>query len=221
MLKDGLPEEPESLDDLLEKRRREEARRLDLDDPEHLPLVRLLGNRTGLSPLPEKRRRLFRAHLARVVDAAFGTPPTSPNAPSSPEPSLATARLFGAACATCQGRCCQAGKDHAFVDEETIQRYRRAHPEASAEQVIEAYLGYLGEQSYDRGCVFQGPRGCTLPRPMRASICNDFFCTPLLEIGARDERKAPRHALVAALHGERLLRLRLVDGSPQTDSRAV
>lgn len=221
MNKEGLPEEPEALDESLERRRREGARDLGLDDASALPLVRLLGNRTGLSKLPEKRRRRFREHLVRVVEEAFGAPPpSSPRAPSD-EPSPEVAPLLEGACATCRGRCCQAGREHAFVDRETIQRFRGANPEASAEEVVLTYLAHLGEETYDRACVFQGALGCTLPRSMRAGICNSFFCTPLLELQKAAERMPIRHALVAALHGERLVRLQIVGGSPQAGSRAV
>ena len=177
-----------------------------------LPLVTLPANRTRVRPLAERRKERFRAHLVRVINEAFAIASTHPSASAAAEDG--TSPLLAEACATCRGRCCHAGGDHAFVDVATIQAYRRAHPEASREEIASAYLTRLAETSYDGGCVFQAEDGCRLPRTMRAHICNAFLCTPLQELRAI-EASRPAAVLMAAQHGDRVIRLALVEsGSP-------
>lgn len=201
-------------DGSLEARRAELAQKLGLPAAESLPLITLPANRTLVRPLAERRKERFRAHLARVIDEAF----TSPLSSAPPRTSVddGTSPLLGEACATCRGRCCHAGGEHAFLDVATIQAYRRAHPDATREDIAAAYSSRLAEEVYDRGCVFQAADGCRLPRTMRADICNSFLCTPLHELRAI-EASRPAHVLLAAQHGDRLVRSALIgNGSPPT-----
>ena len=194
----------------VQTRRAELARKLGLASPEALPLVSLPANRTRVRALPEHRRERFRAHLSRVVEEAFtGTPSVDIEVARDRD---GTSPLLGEACATCRGRCCHAGGDHAFLDVATVHAYLRAHPQASREEVMNAYLSRLADTTYGRGCVFQAEDGCRLPRTMRAGICNAFLCTPLQDLRALEASK-PAHVLLVAEHGERLVRLALVETS--------
>lgn len=183
------------------------------------------ANRTRVVELPPHRERRFREHLERVVAEAFalreaGTlPAPSPIAERGPEPGTDASRLLAAACATCRGKCCKQGGDRAFIDVPTIARYLAAHPEAAAAEVLAAYLAPLGGKTYERACVFQGERGCRLPREMRARICNEFSCDgleDLLELLA--DRGEPR-AIAAAVHDERVMRVAVlgVEGAIEVD----
>lgn len=191
----------------IEEHRAAKAKELGLSSPEALPLVLLPANRASLRALHERRKKRFRAHLVRVVEEAFGTPVLPLAAPAD----LGDSPWIQQACAVCRGRCCHAGADHAFLDVPTIHRYRRAHPEASPEEVIEAYRSRLGEEALENGCVFQGEKGCRLPRSMRAAICNGFLCSPLESF--RDPGAKKPQTLAVAMHGERLVRLAVIADS--------
>lgn len=194
----------------IEEHRAAKAKELGLASPEALPLVLLPANRSSLRSLPERREKRFRAHLHRVVEEAFGAPVP----PLSTEAELGDSPLIQEACAVCRGRCCHAGADHAFVDAPTVHAYRRANPEAGPEEVIEAYLSRLGEEALENGCVFQGEKGCRLPRSMRAAICNGFLCSPLESFRAPADVTSNPRALAAAMHGEKLVRIAVI-GDPQ------
>jgi hypothetical protein len=62
---------------------------------------------------------------------------------------------------------------------DTIRRYLAAHPERRPREVLAAYRDCLGNKTHRGSCVYHGPTGCTLPRPMRSDTCNDFFCEGL------------------------------------------
>lgn len=182
------------------------AKELGLASPEALPLVLLPANRSQSSILSERRKKRFRAHLRKVVEEAFGTP-----LEPSPMPNeLGASPILEQACAICRGRCCHAGGDHAFVDIPTIHAYRHAHPEASPEEIIDAYLARLGERTMDSGCVFQGEKGCLLERTMRAAICNRFLCSPLEPWRASEASSKDIRALAIAMHGEKVVRLSVI-----------
>lgn len=197
------------------------ARELGLADPRSLPLVLLPANRTASNRLSEKRKRRFRAHLERVVAEAFASP-RLPEAALCEETTPASHDLewIAKACGTCRGRCCHAGGEHAFVDIATVHRYLRAHPEADPEGVVEDYFGRLAERPYEGSCVFHGEEGCELPRSMRAAICNQFLCSPLGEGRAPIEAGSPTRVLLAALHGERLIRSQLIEASSASPDQA-
>jgi hypothetical protein len=109
--------------------------------------------------------------------------------------------IFGGACALCRGFCCRLAGDHAFFRAETVQRFRQTHPEMSQEQLIDAYMSYLQEQSLENSCVFHGERGCVLPREIRPSICNEYFCEGLLAVVGDLEPKSPGGFFVQANGG--------------------
>jgi len=201
------PQDETGVDDALRARRGELAEALGLPSADALPLVSLPANRTRIRPLPERRRKHFLAHLNRVVDEAFATVPSHPTEPAHEEDG--TSPWLGEACGTCRGRYCHAGGDHAFLDVVTIHAYRHDHPEATRDEVVDAYASRLGDAAYDRGCVYQADGGCRLPRTMRARICNTFLCTPLHELRSLETTQAA-HVLLAAHHGDKLVRLTLV-----------
>jgi predicted nucleic acid-binding Zn ribbon protein len=200
----------------IDERRAQIGERAGLDDAATLPIAIVPANRTRVVELPAHRKRRFREHLERVVAEAFALrdagslPPPAPIAERGPEPDTDEFRLLGAGCAACRGKCCKQGGDRAFVDVPTIARHLVAHPRASADEVVAAYLAPLGGRTYERACVYQGERGCRLPRQMRARICNEYFCDGLEDLRrALAEGAAPR-AIAAAVHDETIVRLAVV-----------
>lgn len=84
-----------------------------------------------------------------------------------------------AVCAFCAGKCCFLGVKNAFIDQETIRRYRSYQPKASPVQIIHAYLSYIPDRSYENSCIYHTQTGCCLPRNMRADICVSWRCVTL------------------------------------------
>lgn len=149
-------------------------------------LVVLPLNQDQESPLPADRRAAFEQHLRQNLAQAreriaAGEPvepamlTTAPDDRPRAERDAETA-LMNAGCITCRGQCCKLGGDHAFNSSSTMMRFVDQFPSLEDEEIVSRYLSFLGERTLTTGCVFQGMRGCTLPRDMRAGICNRFFC---------------------------------------------
>lgn len=178
------------------RRRKRERLKLQLarffapEEPEDLAVALLPSNDWRIGNLPERRRRAFRDHLMRLISQAVqpadatsptgtargpsGAPGANPTADEPPAPALA--------CATCGGRCCQTGREHAFQTTEDIRRYIAAHPGQRPRHILESYLSRLPTRSYRDSCVYHAEAGCLLPREMRSATCNDFQCEDITEL---------------------------------------
>ena len=88
-------------------------------------------------------------------------------------------RISDKLCTLCQGGCCPAGQDHAFVTALTIYRVLKADASLTPEAVLALYLGKLEPRVVAQGCVNQTPAGCVLPRHLRADVCNLYYCDNL------------------------------------------
>ena len=55
------------------------------------------------------------------------------------------ARLNGSACATCGGRCCQLGGDHAFLKVDKFQEIFRERPDATPVGIVAEYMARIPE----------------------------------------------------------------------------
>lgn len=161
-----------------------------------------------LEPLPPERLEAFREHLDLCTGMAFREPEPERDADLSArekhEPEEAP--LSGAACATCQGRCCKdRGGDTALLLPNDIARYRQRNPGVTQAAVIEAYLSHLPALSTRDGCVYQAETGCTLPRDMRQDICNSYYCDALRWLRRASEGAGSTEAVLVAAH----------DGTPE------
>ncbi len=186
---------------LLERQRaREQARRAQLDAragalrdrgaadagvaaPETYPVTVLPSLDAPATHLPKQRRRALREHLVPIVAQAFATdgpaPPAADDEREAPAHAPHLDAAMGSACAQCRGYCCGGGGEHAYLTADTMRRYRAAHPDATPDDVVGAYLRCVGATTYRRSCIFHGATGCTLPRAMRSDTCNRFLCEPL------------------------------------------
>lgn len=148
------------------------------------------------SKLPEPRRQSYRAHLARIIAEAQAlaplTAPASAAAPglqtlsvadsSAPPEATIPSNLPGRLCGLCGGGCCPSGGDTAYLHAATIQRVLAQQPDLQADQLLDAYLAYLPGRPQTDSCVNHGAQGCTLPRALRADICNDYVCQSLARV---------------------------------------
>ena len=218
--------EAEALRARVLRRRRRQGARLGMseDTIERFAAAVTPRNTARVSRLPAHRREAFLAHLREqlAVLAAeeagreapavrdHGLVPVSPwprEQPAPLEPELQ--QLLWSACATCRGSCCRLGaQTQAFLTANTLRGYRKTTPGLDDDAMVEAYRARLPERTLTDGCVFQGERGCVLPREMRAPICNAFLCTTLRQLVAEQVATPPERPLQGAylvhLHGRRL-----------------
>jgi hypothetical protein len=166
--------------------------------------------------LPAQRRREFRDNLQSLIDRAAALPisPTVDQEPATESASIQDARLQAAssnACACCQGSCCRGGAyTHAYLGVETLQRYRANHPDQSPRQILAAYMRHIADETCEGSCVYQRADGCSLPRDMRANICNEFYCGGLQEFRANTPATGPVRGFFVATTDDAIQRAALV-----------
>ncbi|MBL8258950.1 MAG: hypothetical protein JNM60_03950 [Candidatus Competibacteraceae bacterium] len=170
------------------------------EKPEAFPLVVIPAFTAKIVNLPQRRRRNFRDHLTALI-AQSSAPVkgrTAKKRPETtgavPEPAPPVRAALGMACSCCKGRCCEGGADHAYLDVDTLRRYRAAHPEQRPREVLAAYLDRLGPRSYEGSCIFHRGDGCALSRELRSNLCNRHYCKAL----ATFQRHAPATGPVGA-----------------------
>ena len=157
-----------------------------LREPESFPLVVIPAFTAKLVNLPERRRRAFRDHLTNLITQAV-LPPETPSSDregviaSIPDAAPNAQAAMGMACSCCKGLCCESGADHAYLNVETIRRYRADHPEQRPRDMLAAYLDRVGHRTYEGSCIFHQSDGCALSRDMRADLCNRHYCKALKE----------------------------------------
>ena len=185
--------------------RADRARALGVADAEAYPVVPIPAHAAPTSRLPAVRRRRLRAHLEDVLAEAMRLRAAGHAgiAPPEPPPPPALAAAYARACANCRGHCCRHGAEHAYVREDTMLRYLAAHPEAGLEEVLDEYLRHVGTRTVRGSCVYHGAHGCTLPRALRADICNRYVCDGLRELRERHDAGVPPRAFLAWSRGGR------------------
>lgn len=162
--------------------------------------VRVPFQDSPLEPLLRDRVRKLRRHLVESMrDLREAKRPDRLIQPATPEPAGFTAEVVRAGCATCQGFCCRGGGEHAYIDERTMARVRGDRPELDARGVIRLYVEALARQAYRGSCLFHGPAGCTLPRSLRAELCNSYYCNGLRDFLRRGDK--PSEVVVVAARG--------------------
>ncbi|NNE07241.1 MAG: hypothetical protein HKN20_01640 [Gemmatimonadetes bacterium] len=154
-----------------------------VSDPETFPATPIPAQQRKIAPLPAERAALFRAHLEKTIAEALTLESEGASfheaEPESSWYAPALGEWLGAICASCEGYCCEAGGDTAFISTDTIRRIIRREPGLTAAAIAARYIERLPAESYEGACVFQGPAGCTLPREDRANICNVYLCKGL------------------------------------------
>jgi hypothetical protein len=151
-------------------------------------------------PVTRARVRRLRMHLVETLRALRTLPDAERAAtPARPEPDGLGGAVARTACGLCRGVCCKGGGDHAYLDEGTLARVRRARPELEAGAVIALYVGQVAGSVHRDSCVFHGANGCTLDRALRSDVCNSYFCPPLGQFV--DHPRAPDGVVVIAREG--------------------
>ena len=144
--------------------------------------------------LPQDRRQRHAQFLQGLVAAAEHETqePLAPVAEGG-SPGAQEGRL----CTLCAGRCCAEGAGrNAFITLPQLLRWQQQRPGSSLQDAVQAYLDWMSDEHTRDGCVYQGVRGCTLPREERADICNRYACDALAELQTH-LAKTPEASFVA------------------------
>lgn len=167
-------------------------------DPEHddPPTMVVPAQRDGIAEVTPERRRRLRRHIARLL-RNMSTPA---EVPAASETWMAPPTPLGlAACTMCQGRCCGHGGDLAYLTELTMARVVAAEANPSASRLLRRYLQRVPDKAVRGSCIFHGERGCTLDRPLRADICNRYYCAPVRGFFRTAAAREGRDVLVTAV----------------------
>lgn len=159
-----------------------------------------------------RRKKALADRLAGIAAElrleATHEPAVAPKTSSAP---LDTAYMMQA-CATCRGDCCRSGGEKAHLTKETFRRVLAAFPELSLDDLVREYLDRVPENAYAKSCIYHGENGCALPVDKRSDTCNDFYCTGARVLSDLVTTKKSPPVLTAALKGERIVRLAVLDG---------
>ena len=200
------------------------ARALGEGAPERYPIAVVEHAEAPLVPLPPERRRAHRVKLveglrrvlrARRAATAAGATGTEPGAgagaESEGEPERPPTAFEGRLCAACRGSCCHDGGDHAFLDDPSLRRVVRDHPQRAVRTLPRLYLDHLPDESFEGSCVYHGRRGCTLPRDLRGNLCNRFLCRGLREAEERAATMEEARACLVVRSDHRIIRSAFLD----------
>jgi hypothetical protein len=209
------------LDEALRVHRKQSADVLGISDPEAFePVVVPFGVRPIVA-LSNARRTDFLNFLVASIDEAFGDrelPPVPLLRDGGDAPTAGVIALAEAAsamvCGACLGVCCHdGGRYHAFLNAEAIASLRLARPDLTAEKMVITYVSHFPEEHFDGACVFQALTGCTLPRDLRAPICNSYQCRGLREAVGKLAKNPAGRLIVIAREDNRIIRSAFVDAS--------
>jgi hypothetical protein len=133
-----------------------------------------------LSPVSPARIKGLRRNLVDAMrDARTAQPSRTQEKPPPAEPTGFIARVLQTGCALCRGHCCKGGGTHAYIDDRTMTRVRRDNPEADAWAILRLYTASVPRFAHAGSCIFHGEAGCSLPRALRAELCNSYYCDGL------------------------------------------
>lgn len=175
------------LDREMEAHRQEAAHALGEEHPKDYPSLVVPHRPGSIENLPARRRADHLEFLnALVMKATQGEvcdeePGIEPGESGTGLP----VALAAAVCAVCGGACCHRAGDHAFLDIAAIERFMASSRKTEPSNIANTYAAFLPARSYAGSCVYHTFDGCTLPRFLRADICNAYRCSGLKQAERR------------------------------------
>lgn len=173
------------------------------EDQRRLPIALVPHTDAPLAAPDPSRVAAICNHIVSLVTKAVCQPPMDSDEPRDlssyhPDSTPTEDVVFRNCCRLCRGDCCEAGGDHAFLSIKTMRRVREAQPELSPNAIVSRYVDHLPPTSLVGSCIFHGALGCSLPREMRADLCNRFLCKGLLETRQILSQETPAAIFVAS-----------------------
>ncbi len=203
-LSSGICDKPECHDwmiekvgtELIERKRRENAERLDRMFTKMAPAVEVAASSIDATPdtvirskipfqgkpvvpLPEERRAAFEKHIRWVVARAFTEEVSEVDLSYREQIDRDEPDVLETACSACQGGCCELGGTSGFLQVVDVDRWRQQQPDVTADEIIDYYLAMVPAETTEGACVYQSAKGCALPREKRNDQCNTFHCKAL------------------------------------------
>lgn len=178
------------------------------------PVALLPRNTQSLTPLNPIRITAFREYLSQTVAQAKALSETAAETTASTNgipTSQADLPFLDAGCALCGGECCQTGGNTAWLEPATIQRLNWLTLTISEQRIVEHYLSYVPELSYENSCIYHAERGCNLPRKMRSNVCNQFLCRGLSDLWKGLSSTPSGQCVAASINGSSVKEIALVD----------
>lgn len=198
--------------EVAERQEAEWRERLGGELPANAVRALLPADRNPIAPQdPSRRDRLAQSLEALWRKASADSAPPVEEVAGVPAAAPRVEALSVAACGACRGVCCRKGADHAHLEEAAIRRYRRAHPDHTLEQMIDAYLSSVPPESVVDSCIYHSRTGCGLARELRSDACNNFWCSSQKELRASLPPDNPPPVLAILFDDARWARTALVD----------
>ena len=145
----------------------------------HTVAVPAAANAPLVPPSPARVRALKRHLIESIRDMREARHPERLVQKRGEQPEGFAAEVLRAGCTQCRGNCCQGGGDHAYLDDRTMARVRAENPDLEAGAIIGLYVRSVATEGYESSCLFHGRFGCTLAQPLRAELCNAYYCNGL------------------------------------------
>lgn len=159
--------------------------------------VAVPAQQSALMPPDPARVRALKRHLIGALrDLREAKRPDRLIQAATPEPAGFSAVVVREGCTQCRGFCCRGGGEHAYLDDRTMARVRRDRPDLDAAGVIGLYTRSVAPEGYEGSCLFHGITGCTLAKPLRAELCNSYYCNGLRDF-LRLEQQPEKVAILA------------------------
>jgi hypothetical protein len=118
-------------------------------DDDTLPVMVPRNDRAAVPISRERVRRLCKHLIVTLRALRMMKDPEHSVSPLRPEPEGFAARVARTACSLCKGWCCTNGADHAFLDQGTIARVRRARLPLDVRAVLRLYIERVPEVGYE------------------------------------------------------------------------
>lgn len=140
--------------------------------------IELPGFDRRLRRVGPSRRKILADFLRReIADIAS---PTAAGRKTRGANTSASAPDLAGACAACRGHCCRKGGDDAYLDTAALHLAWSRLPDLNKDQLVSTYLDAVPDKAFEGSCIFHAEKGCSLPRTLRAPVCEAFLCGPLL-----------------------------------------
>ncbi|MCS7471388.1 hypothetical protein NZK35_32480 [Stieleria sp. ICT_E10.1] len=201
------------------------------EHPERFLPVCVPSYKAEMVQMKADRREKLRAFLLALVEDCTRETDVDPH-PHSETPDLArgtdssdhdaaseTQTMFlRVACTCCGGHCCTDGGDQAYFTVDTMRRYIARHPDQSPDAIVDDYLQHVPDETYEASCIYHSATGCSLPRQMRADLCNAFECYGLTHLRDLVAENAATGLFIAATNQGQVMRYRFVEPLHQPDA---
>lgn len=185
-----------------------------------VPVAIVPANEKNITDLPQQRINAFLDHILRCINEAKALQNskdhTTKITPAKTDSLVNAETLFERkaliqACSTCKGLCClKGGVSHAYQDAVNMFHYMKNNEGKDSDGIIAEYLNYIPPRSYEDSCVYHTDSGCTLPRNMRAEICNKHLCQGLRAIKREFSEPGPETLFIVAENNYHIVRSTLV-----------